>query len=111
MTVGTVFHGTHIPLKNWFLLLALMLNAKKSPSAYQIARDSGMRRPTVWSMMRRVKIAMSRDPPQNALLHGIVEADETFVGVKPGKGSRRGGNRQDSSKGEAHQSSIIGREL
>src|SRR5881227_1910469 len=38
-TVGTIFHGTHVPLRQWFLLLALMLNAKKSASAYQIARD------------------------------------------------------------------------
>src|SRR5207245_3022208 len=50
-TVGTIFHGTHIPLRDWFLLLALMLNAKKSASACQIARDLGVRRPTVWSMM------------------------------------------------------------
>src|SRR5262245_22843064 len=39
VTVGTIFHGTHIPLRQWFLCLALMHNAKKSLSAYQIARD------------------------------------------------------------------------
>lgn len=80
VTVGTIFHGTHVPLKNWFLVLGLMLNAKKSTSAYQIARDVGMRRPTVWSMMQRARIAMSNDPAQSKLLHGIVEADETYVG-------------------------------
>jgi transposase-like protein len=89
VTVGTIFHGTHVPLKNWFLVLALMLNAKKSASAYQIGRDLGMRRPTVWSMMHRIRVAMSSDPAQNALLHGIVEADETYVGGKPRKGNRR----------------------
>jgi transposase-like protein len=87
VTVGTIFHGTHIPLRNWFLVLALMLNAKKSASAYQIARDLGMRRPTVWSMMHRIRDAMMDDPAQSKLLHGIVEADETYVGGKPRKGS------------------------
>lgn len=90
VTVGTLFHGTHIPLRNWFLVLALMLNAKKSASAYQIARDLGMRRPTVWSMMHRIRTAMAVDSEQEELLHGIVEADETYVGGKPRKGNKRG---------------------
>ena len=89
VTVGTLFHGTHIPLRNWFLTLALMLNAKKSASAYQISRDLGMRRATVWSMMHRIRTAMAADPEQEKLLHGIVEADETYVGGKPRKGNKR----------------------
>lgn len=89
VTVGTLFHGTHVPLRNWFLVLALMLNAKKSASSYQIARDLGMRRPTVWSMMQRIRTAMAADPDQERLLHGIVEADETYVGGKPRKGNAR----------------------
>lgn len=89
--VGTLFHGTHVPLRNWFLVLALMLNAKKSMSAYQIARDLGMRRATVWSMMQRIRTAMAADKDQERLLYGIVEADETYVGGKPRKGNRRGG--------------------
>lgn len=99
-TVGTIFHGTHIPLRNWFLCIALMLNAKKSASAYQIARDLGMRRPTVWSMMHRIRVAMANDPQQSKLLHRIVEADATYVGptsrrdrrhgAQPRKATRRG---------------------
>ena len=89
VTVGTLFHGTHVELRNWFLVLGLMLNAKKSASSYQIARDLGMRRPTVWSMMQRIRTAMAADPAQERLLHGIVEADETYVGGKPRKGNKR----------------------
>lgn len=89
VTVGTLFHGTHVPLRSWFLLLALMLNAKKSASAHQLARDLGMRRATVWSMMHRIRTAMAADPDQARLLHGIVEADETYVGGKPRKGNKR----------------------
>lgn len=99
VTVGTIFHGTHVPLKSWFLVLALMLNAKKSASAYQIARDLGMRRPTVWSMMNRVRIVMAADANQHALLHGIVEADETYIGGKPRKGNKRGGEPASRGRG------------
>jgi transposase-like protein len=61
VTVGTIFHRTHMPLRDWYLVLALMLNAKKSASACQIARDLGIRRPTVWSMMHRIRVAMASD--------------------------------------------------
>jgi transposase-like protein len=90
VTVGTLFHGTHVPLRNWFLTLALMLNANKSASAYQISRDLGMRRATVWSMMHRIRTAMAADPEQERLLHDIVDSDETYVGNKPRNGDKRG---------------------
>lgn len=89
VTVGTIFHRTHVPLQNWFLVLGLMLNAKKSASSYQIARDLGMRRPTVWSMMHRVRVAMAEDQNQARLLHGLVEADETYIGGKPRRPNRK----------------------
>ena len=87
VTVGTVFHKTHVPLKKWFLILALMINAKKSVSSYQISRDLGLRQGTAWSIQQRIRAAMALDPEQKALFKGIVEADETYLGGKP----RRGG--------------------
>ena len=98
VTVGTIFHGTHMSLRKWFMVLALMLNAKKSASAYQISRDLGIRRATVWSMMHRIRIAMSADEAQATLLHGIVEADETYIGGKPRRHNRReDGNIDDTN--------------
>jgi hypothetical protein len=97
---GTIFHGTYLLLKNCFLVLALMLNAKKSASACQIARDLGMRRPTVWSMMHRIRNAMASAIFQQELLFGIVEADETYVGGKPQKGNNPGDNYRPKVKRE-----------
>lgn len=108
VTVGTLFHGTHVPLRNWFLVLALMLNAKKSASSYQIARDLGMRRPTVWSMMHRIRTAMAADPDQKRLLHGIVEADETYVGGKPRKGNRRADDKPSNKGRGTDKKPVIG---
>ncbi len=39
--------------------------------------------------MHRIRVAMDADTKQSALLFGIVEADETYVGGKPRKGNRR----------------------
>lgn len=86
VTVGTIFHNTHVDLQRWFLLIALMLSAKKGLSAMQAARDLDMRRPTVWSMMHRVRKALVDD---GALLAGLVEMDEAYIGGKPRKRNRR----------------------
>ena len=85
VTVGTIFHNSHVDLQRWFLLIALMFSAKKGLSAMQAARDLEMRRPTVWSMMHRIRKAMMDD---GVLLAGIVEMDETYIGGKPRKGRK-----------------------
>ena len=73
-TVGTVFHNSHVDLQRWFLLISLMLDAKKGLSAMQAARDLDMRRPTVWSMMRRIRDAIKND---DKLLSGLVDAERS----------------------------------
>lgn len=88
-TAGTIFHNSHIDLQRWFLLIALMLNAKKGLSAMQAARDLEMRRPTVWSMMHRVRAALADD---GKLLTGLVEMDEAYVGGKPRRTNRKDDN-------------------
>lgn len=95
VTVGTIFHKSHVDLQRWFLLIALMLNAKKGLSAMQAARDLEMRRPTVWSMMHRVRQALADD---GRLLAGIVEMDEAYIGGKPRRSNRKDDN-DDAPRG------------
>ena len=45
---GTVLQGTRIPLVKWFAMIVLLLNAKKSISCYQLARDLGLKPNTAW---------------------------------------------------------------
>lgn len=108
VTVGTIFHGTHMPLRKWYMLIALMLNAKKSASSYQISRDLGIRRPTVWTMMHRVRLAMASDQEQADLLHGIVEADETYIGGKPRKGNKRDDDTPNKRGRGTKKTAVIG---
>lgn len=76
VTVGTIFHNSHVDLQRWFLLISLMFSAKKRLSAMQAARDLEMRRATVWSMMNRIRTAMQDD---GALLSGLVEMEYLFI--------------------------------
>jgi transposase-like protein len=72
VTVGTLFHNTHVDLQRWFLLISLMFSAKKGLSAMQAARCLEMRRPTVWSMMHRIRAAMVDD---GDLLRSLISCD------------------------------------
>jgi len=77
VTVGTIFHHTHLDLRYWFYIISLMISAKKGISACQVARELDMRRPTVWSVMHRVRKALATE--QGELLRGIFEMDETYL--------------------------------
>ena len=84
---GTIFQKTRIPLQKWFLGIGLMVNAKKSVSSCQLGRDLDMTQQSAWFMQQRIRAEMATD--QCAMLHGIVEADETYIGGKPRKGNKR----------------------
>jgi len=86
VTVGTLFHNTHVDLQRWFLLISLMFSSKKGLSAMQASRQIEIRRGTVWSMMHRIRAAMQDD---GVLLSGLVEMDEAYVGGKPRKSNHK----------------------
>lgn len=96
VTVGTIFEDSHIPLRKWLVAWYLLCTSKKGISSLQIQRmlQLGSYR-TAWFMMHRIRYAL-RDPIFADKLGaggGTVEADETYVGGKPRKGTgphRRG---------------------
>jgi transposase-like protein len=77
VTVGTIFHHTHLPLQKWFLAISLVLNAKKGISSRQLARDLELPVKTAWSLAHRIRKAFATE--QRELLEGIFEMDETYI--------------------------------
>src|SRR6185436_15053033 len=91
VTVGTVFERSKISLDKWLFAAALMAASKKGVSSKQIERMVGVTYKTAWFMTHRLREAMK--PEAGGMFgggSGIVEADETFLGRKPGRQSRRG---------------------
>ena len=86
VTVGTIFHHTHLPLQKWFLALCMTLNAKKGVAARQMARHLHVNKDTAWRMDMKIRQAMA-EREQRELLTGLVECDETYIGGKPRPGS------------------------
>jgi len=86
-TTGTVYHDTHLPLAKWFLAIALITESKKGISANQLHRALGVNYRTAWYLAHRIrKVMVETDTPK---MKGIVEIDETYVGGKTARPSRK----------------------
>lgn len=95
VTVGTIFEGTRVPLSKWLYAIHLMCSSKKGIAAHQLHRTIGVTYKTAWFMNHRIRKAMETEPLA-ALLSGVVEADETFIGGKgsgPSGGPTAGGSK------------------
>ncbi|HUK88519.1 MAG TPA: IS1595 family transposase, partial [Terriglobales bacterium] len=80
-TAGTIFNDSHLPLRSWFIAVALMLNAKKGLSALQLQRDLGIGSyRTAWYLAHRIRKAMEEG--DGLKLTGTVEIDEVYIGGK-----------------------------
>jgi transposase-like protein len=80
--VGTIFHGSHIPVQTWLLVIFDMSSAKNGISAREVERKYGLTPKSAWFMLHRIREAMKRDPLAS-LLYGTVMADETWIGGAP----------------------------
>jgi hypothetical protein len=59
-------------------------------------------------MMHRARIAMADDPDQKRLLHGLVEADETYVGGRPRRGNKRKDDKPNKRGRGTKKAAVIG---
>ncbi len=90
--MGTVFESSHVPLRIWLQAIYLMCSSKKGISTRQLQRTFGGSMKTAWFLSHRIREAMAPSgslPPMGGP-GGIVEVDETFIGIKPGAKKRSG---------------------
>jgi transposase-like protein len=97
VTVGTVFERSKIPLSKWILATHLICSSKKGISSHQLHRILGVTYKTAWFLSHRIRHAMTAGPA--GLLGsngGAVEADETYIGRKPGRKMRPGTGHKET---------------
>ena len=89
--VGTVLERSHVPLNKWVLAFRLLCGSKKGMSAHQLHRTLGVTYKTAWFMAHRIREAMAEPgtlPPMGG--EGkTIEADETYIGRRPGAEKKR----------------------
>ena len=55
---GTIFSDSHLPLRKWFLAVAIMMNAEKGVSALRLKRDLQIGYESAWYLCHRLREAM-----------------------------------------------------
>lgn len=93
ITSRTLFHGSHKPLRTWFLAMWFVTSQKHGASALGLKRVLGLGSyDTAWSWLHKLRRAMVR--PGRDKLTGGVEVDETYVGGVGTKVRGRGAKRK-----------------
>lgn len=103
VTVGTIFHSSHIPLNTWFAAIYLVSAHKKGISSHQLARDLDVTQKTAWFMLHRIREMVKVKAPQK--LKGTVELDETYVGGK--NKNRHASKKIEGSRGRSKDKTPI----
>lgn len=76
--VGSVYQNTKIPLAKWFLATYILSVHSKGISSLQLANWLGVTQTTAWHLNHRIREMLIDKSP--ALLEGVVEVDETYIG-------------------------------
>lgn len=103
VTVGTVFESSNLPLMKWFMAISLILSAKKGISSMQLSRDISVNKNTAWLLQMKIRNAMGKGELEQ--LGGIIEADETFIGGKVKKHSKK---KKQNRGGPHHLKPVFG---
>jgi hypothetical protein len=92
VTAGTILHGTHLPLRTWFIAAHLVATHSNGVSALQLRGKLGIGSyKAAWLLLHKLRKSMvdsDRDP-----LAGMVEVDETSIALacaaeRDGQGSQ-----------------------
>jgi transposase-like protein len=70
VTVGTLFHKTHVELQKWFVAINLVVNSAGGISVRQLAKEIGVNKNTAGYMIERIRQAITEE---RELLKKIVE--------------------------------------
>ena len=78
LIAGTVMHGTHLPLRKWFIAAFLVATHSNGISTLQLQAKLGLGSyKTAWLLPHKLRRAMVR--PDRKPLSGTIEVDETFI--------------------------------
>lgn len=115
-TAGTIMHGTHLPLRTWFLSAHLIATHSNGISALQLQAKLGIGSyKTAWLLLHKLRKSMV--DPDRSPLEGMIEIDETSMPYHAKTDDTRFGTQGRSNVGkliivgavELHDGKIPGR--
>lgn len=74
---GTIFEGSHIPLRKWVIAIHLLAENPEGISSMKLHRELNITQKSAWYMLQRMRKAFTQE---GGLFYGEVKVNETFVG-------------------------------
>lgn len=91
LTAGTIFQGTKLPLRKWFLAMHLLTKDKQGISALQLMREVDVCYETAWTVKQKLMAVMEERSHEKKLQDAAV-ADDAYIGGKCPDGKRGRGS-------------------
>lgn len=100
VTAGTILHGTHLPLRIWFIAAHLAATHSNGISALQLQAKAGIGSyKAAWLLLHKLRKAMVN--PDRALLAGMIQVDESTITFRTKNDPAAGG------QGRSHDGKIM----
>ena len=77
---ASIFEGSKVELRKWYQAVYEISTSKKGISSVELATRIGVSQKTAWFINHRIRTMLADTEP--ALLKGMVEVDESYVGGK-----------------------------
>lgn len=97
---GTIMHGTHLPLRTWFLAAYFMATHSNGMSALQLQAKLGIGSyKSAWLLLHKLRKATVN--PERTPLDGMIEADESSIPFRTKNEPVSGG------QGRSHEGKLL----
>ena len=98
--VGTIMENSKLGYQKWIIALYQVMTNVKGISSMKLHRDLGIKQPTAWFMIHRIRESWRATAEADAM-SGPVEVDETYVGGKEK-------NEHKNKKGKNKKTAVVG---